>query len=181
MLLRSHGITRDASSFKYPDSGPWYYEQQELGFNYRLTDIQAALGQSQLARLDAYVDRRNQLAQRYHETLADLPLKLPTVAPGNRSAFHLYVVRVSSKAKPRTRREVFDALRAEGVNVNLHYLPVHLQPYYRRLGFSVGQFPEAEAHASEAITLPMYPTLTEVDQDQVIRIMRRLWGKQYED
>lgn len=176
MSLRSHGITRDASIFEYPDSGPWYYEQQELGFNYRLTDIQAALGQSQLTRLDAYVGRRNQLARRYGEKLAGLPLKLPTIALGNLSAFHLYVVRVSPAAQSRARREVFDALLAGGVNANLHYLPVHLQPYYRKLGFTTGQFPEAEAHACEAITLPMYPTLTDAEQDQVIQIMGRLWG-----
>lgn len=179
MSLRSHGITRDTSRFEYPDSGSWYYEQQELGFNYRLTDVQAALGQSQLARLDAYIDRRNQLACRYHEKLANLPLKLPTTSPGHLSAFHLYVVRVSSAAHPCTRREVFDALRAGGVNVNLHYLPVHLQPYYRRIGFAAGQFPEAEAYATEAISLPLYPTLTEAEQDQVIRLIRRQWREQH--
>jgi UDP-4-amino-4,6-dideoxy-N-acetyl-beta-L-altrosamine transaminase len=181
MSLRSHGITRDTSRFEHSDSGSWYYEQQELGFNYRLTDIQAALGQSQLDRLDIYIDRRNQLAHRYHEKLAGLPIKLPRISPNHLSSFHLYVVRVSSAAHPCTRREVFDALREGGVNANVHYLPVHLQPYYRKLGFAAGQFPEAEAHGREAISLPMYPTLTEVDQDQTIGIMQRMLGDQREN
>lgn len=173
--LRSHGITRDASRFEYPSTGPWYYEQQELGFNYRLTDIQAALGKSQLSRLDAYVERRNQLARRYDKGLSDLPIQLPTVKQGNRSAFHLYVARIPSKGAGRTRNDIYDALRAKGVMANLHYLPVHLQPYYRNLGFSVGQFPEAEAHSHQSITLPLYPTLSVEDQDKVIEIMRSLW------
>lgn len=178
-LLRSHGITRQPSRFAGGSwdnrrksateaAPPWYYEQQLLGYNYRMTDIHAALGLSQLQRLDAYVERRNELAKRYDAELKSLPLILPTVVPPNRSAFHLYVVRVKANraAKPHVR--VFRELRDRGIGVNLHYMPVHLQPYYRRLGFKVGQYPEAEAHGESAITLPLYPALTNQQQDEVI-------------
>ncbi len=169
-LLRSHGITRNPRRFSDPEArnspAPWYYEQQELGFNYRITDVQAALGRSQLTRLDQYVRRRNELAVRYQQSLKNLPLKLPHVADGNLSAFHLYVVRLARTEGPAHRR-VFDALRASGIGVNLHYLPVHLQPYYRELGFKPGQFPEAEAHGREAITLPLFPAMTNESHDVV--------------
>lgn len=174
-LLRSHGITRDSSRYEQADPGPWYYEQQELGFNYRLTDIQAALGESQLRRLGNYVEMRNQLAQRYNEQLAGLPITLPTIKLGNHSAWHLYVVRIRDNNSSPAHGDVFNAMRAGGVNVNLHYLPVHLQPYYRRLGFKSGQFPEAEAHGREAITLPLYPTLPEIEQEQVIKLLKAQW------
>lgn len=184
-MFRSHGITRDASRFESPPeerglqggSAPaWYYEQLLLGFNYRMTDLLAALGLSQLQRLEEYVLRRNALAQRYDLALKGLPLKLPTVRPENRSAFHLYVVRLMAEAAGRSHREVFDALRASGLGVNLHYFPVHLQPYYRRLGFAPGQFPEAEAYAREAITLPLFPGMTDHDQQQVVELLRRALG-----
>lgn len=174
-LLRSHGITRDASRFEYENAGPWYYEQQTLGFNYRLTDIQAALGKSQMDRLDTYVERRNQLARRYDSELSALPLKLPAITQGNRSAFHLYIIRVPLSSTGPDRLEVFNALREAGIQANLHYLPVHLQPYYRSLGFTVGQFPEAELHSREAISLPLFPTLSEAEQDHVITQLKRLW------
>jgi len=167
---RSHGITRDASRFvgDFGTQGPasWHYEQQTLGYNFRLTDIHAALGTSQLHRLEAYVARRNALARRYDAALEGLPLRLPTVNPENRSAFHLYVVRLEGTT--RTQREVGDSLRTKGIGVNLHYAPVHLQPYYRALGFAPGQFPEAEAYGRSALTLPLYPTLTETEQDGVV-------------
>jgi UDP-4-amino-4,6-dideoxy-N-acetyl-beta-L-altrosamine transaminase len=173
-LYRSHGITRDARRFEDPvahdDPPGWYYEQQLLGFNYRITDLHAALGASQLERLDAYVQRRNELANRYSTAFAGLPIQLPTVLAGNRSAFHLYAVRCARGV--RSRRAVYDALRARGIGVNLHYLPVHLQPYYRRLGFAPGMFPEAETYAEEAVTLPLYPTMTDGQQDQVIQVLR---------
>jgi UDP-4-amino-4,6-dideoxy-N-acetyl-beta-L-altrosamine transaminase len=170
-MLRSHGITRTAERFAQVSPGPWYYEQQMLGFNYRMTDVQAALGVSQLARLDEYVERRNALARRYDSALQDLPLQLPRIASGNRSAFHLYVVRVARDAG-RSHRQVFEGLQQRGIGVNLHYLPVHLQPYYRDLGFRPGQYPEAERYAESAITLPLYPTLTEQQQDQVVSALR---------
>ncbi len=168
VMLRSHGITREASRLVDVSFGPWYYEQQMLGFNYRMTDIQAALGTSQLARLGSYIERRNVLAQRYDHALRDLPLQIPTVQEGNRSAFHLYVVRLKLNATDKAHRQVFESLRQRGVGVNLHYMPVHLQPYYRDRGFAPGQYPEAEAHGQEAITLPMYSSLTDQQQDQVV-------------
>ena len=175
-MLRSHGITRDAARFQQPAQGGWYYEQQTLGFNYRITDLQAALGSSQLERLDAYIARRNQLARRYDAALASLPLQLPKVLPQNLSAFHLYVVRLH-EADARRHRGVYDGLRERGIGVNLHYLPVHLQPYYRGLGFVPGQFPEAEKHGATAVTLPLYPAMTEAQQDQVVRALGEVLAK----
>lgn len=182
-MLRTHGITRDAASFTAvsetaADEAPpsWYYEQQMLGFNYRMTDIQAVLGMSQLQRLDAYVTRRNELARRYDAALRGLPLRLPCIQPANLSAFHLYVVRLQARAAGPTHRQVFDRMRQMGVGVNLHYIPVHLQPYYRELGFAPGQFPEAEAHGREAITLPLFAGLTEAEQDHVVDCLHQALG-----
>lgn len=168
VLLRSHGITRDGGKFVQTDQGPWYYEQQMLGFNYRMTDIQAALGVSQETRLDDYIERRNALAGRYDIALKDLPLQLPVVHKENRSAFHLYVVRLQLDDLSKSHRQIFKELRQNGVGVNLHYMPVHLQPYYRALGFDEGQYLQAEAHGKEAITLPLYPTMSNQEQDQVV-------------
>jgi UDP-4-amino-4,6-dideoxy-N-acetyl-beta-L-altrosamine transaminase len=181
-MLRTHGITRDPARFlgtgttseEAPAFGAWHYEQQMLGFNYRMTDVHAVLGTSQLERVGAYVERRNMLARRYDRSLTGLPLQLPTVQAENCSAFHLYVVRIKRNAKAKARREVFEELRRLGIGVSVHYLPVHLQPYYRALGFASGQFPEAEAHGREALTLPLYPTLTEAEQDHVVDAVRRV-------
>jgi UDP-4-amino-4,6-dideoxy-N-acetyl-beta-L-altrosamine transaminase len=173
-LLRTHGITHDAGKFRQPAPGRWYYEQQVLGFNYRMTDIQAALGLSQLSRLGQFVARRNALARRYDRCLLGLPLRLPKVLPENLSSFHLYVVRLQRDSIRKTHRQVFDELRQLGIGVNLHYSPVHLQPYYRDLGFRPGQYPEAEAHAQEAITLPLYPALEEQAQDEVALALARV-------
>jgi dTDP-4-amino-4,6-dideoxygalactose transaminase len=154
-------------------AAPWYYEQLALGYNYRMIDIEAALGLSQLARIDGYVARRNEIAACYGHSLAGLPLQLPTILEGNTSAFHLYVVRL--KHEPRERHlGILAGLRDAGVGANLHYLPVHLQPYYRALGFREGQFPEAEAYAASAITLPLYPGLDESSQDKVAGALREL-------
>ncbi len=171
--LRTHGITRDQSRMVRQSDGPWYYEQLELGYNYRMTDIQAALGLSQLARLDEFVERRNQLARRYSELLTDLPLQLPFVRPENRSAFHLYVVRLKLDQIRLTHREVFEALREKSVGVNLHYMPVHLQPYYQNLGFGRDLCHEAERHAQEAISLPLYYGLKIEEQDYVIKTLHQ--------
>jgi len=172
--LRTHGITRDARRFETVATGPWHHEQQSLGFNYRMTDVHAALGLSQLTRLRQIVDRRNEIARRYDEILHGLPLRLPTVTKGNRSAFHLYVVRLRLEASSRSHREVFEGLRARGIGVSLHYMPVHLQPYYRRLGFVPGTCPEAERYAGEAITLPLYPGLDAGLQDSVALALKDL-------
>jgi UDP-4-amino-4,6-dideoxy-N-acetyl-beta-L-altrosamine transaminase len=166
--LRTHGITRDPTHMRKSPDGPWYYEQLELGYNYRMTDIQAALGLSQLRRLDEFVERRNQLANRYNKLLSNLPLQLPFVRPENRSAFHLYVVRLQTDKIRKTHREFFETLVAQGIGVNLHYMPIHLQPYYRNMGFGPGLFPEAERHAQEAITLPLYTTLTHLKMHSVV-------------
>jgi UDP-4-amino-4,6-dideoxy-N-acetyl-beta-L-altrosamine transaminase len=167
-LLRSHGITRNKRYFRTEDPAAWHYEQQALGFNYRMTDIQAALGASQLERLDECVERRNVLARLYDTALQGLPLQLPAVQAENRSAFHLYVIRLKLDCIKNTHRQVFDIMRSSGIGVNLHYSPVHLQPYYRDLGFAQGQQPEAESYGKSAITLPLYPTLLEIEQQEVI-------------
>lgn len=165
--LRSHGITRDPAAMTGPSEGPWYYQQLELGFNYRMTDLQAALGLSQLQRLDAFVARRRQLVARYGERLADLPLELPQVQAGAEPAWHLYPVRLRLERLQHGHRAIFEALRGAGIGVNLHYIPVHLQPYYRQLGFAPGDFPEAERYYAEALSLPLFPDLTDEQQDQV--------------
>jgi UDP-4-amino-4,6-dideoxy-N-acetyl-beta-L-altrosamine transaminase len=170
-LLRSHGITRDRAQMRNEPEGAWYYEQLDLGYNYRMTDIQAALGYSQLQRLDGFVARRHRLAERYDAALGDLPLQLPARPGDSRSALHLYVVHVPAESVP-SRREVFDALRERGVGVNVHYIPVHRQPYYRALGFEPGAFPVAERYYAGAISLPLYPDLQEAQQDYVIEIIR---------
>jgi UDP-4-amino-4,6-dideoxy-N-acetyl-beta-L-altrosamine transaminase len=171
-MLRSHGITRDADKMTRAPDGPWYYEQQLLGFNYRLTDLQAALGLSQMARLDEYVARRHEIAARYDALLAELPVVTPWQHPDGYSAFHLYVIRVEGGGDADRRRRVFGGLRARDIGVNVHYIPVHTQPYYRQLGFAPGDFPAAEAYYAEAISLPMYPTMSDADQDRVVAALR---------
>lgn len=172
-LLRSHGITREAEEMTHSPDGPWYYQQVELGFNFRMTELQAALGVSQLERLAAYVARRNELAQRYDESFADLPVTTPWQHPDGHSARHLYVVRLQTSRINRTHREVFESLRSQGIGVNLHYIPIHTQPYYRDFGFSPGDFPEAERYYSEAISLPMFQSMTAAQQDAVIVALRQ--------
>jgi UDP-4-amino-4,6-dideoxy-N-acetyl-beta-L-altrosamine transaminase len=172
--LRSHGMTRDPAQMTEPSHGPWYYQQIELGFNYRITDLQAALGLSQLGKLEGFIARRHELAARYDRLLADLPLSLPSAQPGAQSAWHLYVVRLQLERITLNHREVFEALRAAGIGVNLHYIPLHLQPYYRELGFTEGDFPEAERYYAQAISLPMFAALTDEQQDYVAEQLRQL-------
>ena len=172
-LLRSHGITRDPASFVLESAGPWYYEQLLLGFNYRITDIQASLGTEQLRRLPDYVAKRNELAVAYDKALHGVPVGLPTVTSDNYSAFHLYVIRIPDDS-PVSRRQVVDHLRSGGIMANVHYMPVHLQPYYRSLGFSPGDFPESEAHGRQAVTLPMFPSLTGSQQQTVVAAIRQV-------
>ena len=168
--LRSHGIVREADRFELPPAGPWVYEQQQLGFNYRMTDIQAALGLSQLQRLEEIVAERNLQLQRYRELLEDLPVRLLEVPNDVLSAVHLAVVRLD-KSRPEEHRQVFENLRTAGIGVQLHYLPVHLQPYYRKLGFSEGQYSTAESYASKAISLPSFPGLTKKAQHRVVALL----------
>lgn len=166
-LLRSHGITREQSEMEWESDGGWYYQQVELGFNYRMTDVLAALGTSQMTRLGPWVAQRAALAARYDEKLAALPLMTPHVIADAASAWHLYVVQVQEDAK-MNRRALFDGMRADRIGVNVHYIPVHLQPYYRRLGFKPGDFPAAEAYYARALSLPMFAMLTEAQQDRVV-------------
>ncbi len=172
--MRTHGITRDPTSMVNESSGPWYYEQIALGFNYRITDIQAALGISQLQRLDSYVAKRHEIAECYDAALHALPLELPHRLEGVYSSMHLYVVRLNSRQIKQSHKEVFEALRERGVGVNLHYIPVPSQPFYRALGFSLEDYPNAARYYGEALTLPMYPTLTEEHQETVVTELRRI-------
>lgn len=169
--LRSHGVTRDAALMTCQSEGPWFYQQTELGLNYRMTDIHAALGRSQLTRLEAYVVRRNALADRYDSAFETCALRHQARPDWADSAFHLYVIRI---AEAERRRVIFEALRAMGIGVNVHYIPVHLQPYYRDLGFRPGDYPEAEQYYDGAISLPLFPTMTEEQQDRVIAAVRQL-------
>ncbi|UCR86015.1 UDP-4-amino-4,6-dideoxy-N-acetyl-beta-L-altrosamine transaminase [Pseudomonas chlororaphis] len=172
--LRSHGITSDPALMQVSDTGLWYYQQLELGFNYRMTDLHAALGLSQMARLNEFVARRRELAARYQVLLADLPLTLPVMQNGASSAWHLYVVRLDLTRIRLTQKQVFDELRAAGLGVNLHYIPVHLQPYYQGQGFAEGDFPEAERYFLEALSLPLFPELTDELQDEVVAHLQRI-------
>ena len=167
--LRSHGITRNQALMTGKPHGPWYYQQIELGFNYRMTDIQAALGVSQMTRLDEFVSRRHELANLYDRMLSDLSLVLPGQSPENYSAYHLYVITVAACV----RRNVFDRLKEEGICVNVHYIPVHTQPYFKSRGFSEGMFPESERYYSGAISLPMYPDMSNEQQHLVIDVVRK--------
>lgn len=172
LLFRSHGITRDPKLMEGESHGPWYYQQTELGWNYRLTDLQAALGESQMNKLDAFVARRRDLARRYDELLRDLPLTTPWQHPDTANAWHLYVIRLRLDRLKQTRRQVVEELRAAGIGVQIHYIPVHTQPYYRRLGFKDGDFPEAEKYYAETISLPMFAGLTDEDQDRVVEALK---------
>jgi UDP-4-amino-4,6-dideoxy-N-acetyl-beta-L-altrosamine transaminase len=167
--LRSHGITRDPKQMTEQSPGPWYYEQIELGYNYRMTDIQAALGLSQLQRLDDYIGRRHALAERYDHMLANLPVQTPYQDPRHRSALHLYPIQVTDG---ETRRRAFQSLRDAGIGVNVHYIPVHTQPDYQQFGFAKGDYPIAEAYYERTISLPLHPSMTEAQQDEVCQSLR---------
>lgn len=164
---RTHGITRDPAQMRGETEGPWYYQQVDLGLNYRMTDLQAALGESQVRRLREFVRMRTELADRYDALLRGLPVVPAPRRAGARSAWHLYVIQLDA-ALERRRREVFERMRAAGIGVNVHYIPVHLQPYYRDLGFREGDFPHAERYYRRAITLPLHPGLTHAQQDRVV-------------
>lgn len=169
-LYRSHGITREPDLLDHPSPGGWYYEQQVLGFNYRLTDLQAALGLSQIQRLDHFITTRNELASRYDEKLQTLPISPLQQKNGRKNGYHLYVIRV-----PATKRaQLFAELRNSGIGVNVHYLPIPAHPYYQALGFDVSDYPNAQAYYESAITLPLFAELTEMQQDEVIRVLESL-------
>jgi dTDP-4-amino-4,6-dideoxygalactose transaminase len=175
-LLRSHGITRDPKKMTHIFDGPWYYQQIDLGFNYRMTELQAALGVSQLGRLDEYVARRHILAKRYDELLHGLPVTSPMQSSNGYSSFHLYVIRLHLDKIDRSRLEVFEFLRNAGVGVNVHYIPIHTQPLYQKMGFKLGDYPSAERYYSEAVSLPLFPSLSNSQQDDVVRHLIRSLG-----
>lgn len=172
-LARSHGITRDPAQMTHASDGPWYYQQIALGYNYRMTELQAALGVSQMERLDAFVARRHQLARRYDTLLALLPVTAPWQHPDSYSGLHLYPIRLQLDKTTQSHLQVFESLRAQGIGVNLHYIPVHTQPYYAQMGFKPEDYPQAQAYYSEAISLPMYQNLTDEQQDQVIAALSK--------
>lgn len=171
-LLRSHGITRDPAQMTHEADGPWYYQQIDLGFNYRMTELQAALGVSQMERLDQYVARRHELALRYDELLKNFPVTTPWQHSDSYSGLHLYVIRLQLDKIQSSHRQVFESLREMGIGVNLHYIPVHIQPYYQLMGFKQGDFPQSENYYQEAISLPLFPTMSEAQQDKVIAALR---------
>lgn len=170
-LYRSHGVTRDQGLMTHEPDGPWYYQQVELGYNYRMTELQAALGISQMERLDAFIARRHELAKRYDALLQNLPVITPWQHPDSYSGLHLYVIRLELDKIGKSHRQVFEDLREQGIGVNLHYIPVHTQPYYQDMGFKQGDYPQAEQYYREAISLPMYQGLTDQQQDEVVRVL----------
>ncbi|WP_076589010.1 UDP-4-amino-4,6-dideoxy-N-acetyl-beta-L-altrosamine transaminase [Vibrio ostreicida] len=177
MLLRSHGITRESDLMTEPSHGGWYYQQVELGFNYRMTELQAALGVSQMRRLDKFVAARHELSERYTQLLSGQPVILPHQLENTYSGLHLFVVRLNLNEISLSHRQVFDELRASGIGVNLHYIPVHIQPYYRDMGFSIGDFPESERYYQEAISLPMFHGMTKAQQDIVVNTLKHILNK----
>ena len=171
-LYRSHGITRDESLMTHEADGPWYYQQVDLGFNYRMTELQAALGYSQMDRLDEFVARRRRLVARYNELLKDLPVSVPHVLEGADPSWHLYMLRVDFAKAKISKAELFAEMKKRGIVLNLHYIPVHTQPYYEKLGFRKGDFPCSEKYYGEIFTLPLYYALTEEQQDQVVEALK---------
>lgn len=171
-LYRSHGITRDADLMTQGADGPWYYQQIELGFNYRMTDLQAALGCSQMDSLDEFVARRRYLVKRYNEKLKELPLRTPYQDEATNPSWHIYIIRVDFTKVTLSKKEIFARMRDRGIALNLHYIPVHTQPYYQNLGFKKGDFPVSERYYEETITLPLYYDLTDEQQDQIIQALK---------
>ncbi|OUU22479.1 MAG: UDP-4-amino-4,6-dideoxy-N-acetyl-beta-L-altrosamine transaminase [Candidatus Endolissoclinum sp. TMED37] len=169
-LLRSHGITRDPNLMSSKKDGPWYYQQLDLGYNYRMTDIQAALGISQLKKLNTFIDKRTNIAKRYDNNLISSKIQLPSLIENVKSSWHIYVIRIK-EINLKKKKQIFEYLIDKGIGVNLHYIPIHLHPFYKKMGFLKGQFPEAEKYYEEAITLPIYPSLNHEDQDMIINTL----------
>lgn len=174
-ILRTHAIVRDSEQMTHEPDGEWYYQQIDLGYNYRMTDFQAALGYSQMNRVEAFVARRREIAKRYNEMLQGLPLRTPYQSPATNSSWHLYVVRVDFGKVCFSKQELFEKMREHGVQLNLHYIPVHLQPYYEALGFKKGDFPVSEQYYEETLSLPIYYDLTDDQQDEVVKALQEVF------
>jgi len=176
--LRSHGITRSTTEMIGEPDGPWYYEQLELGFNYRMSDVHAALGINQMKRLEEFIVKRNVIASYYDEILQDLPIKTPSQNLDCYSSFHLYVIRIPENDRNFNRRQVFERLRSNGIGANVHYIPIYRQPYFKKFNFSSKDFPESEKYYSEALSLPLFPSLSKKQQDKIINILSMPIGHQ---
>jgi dTDP-4-amino-4,6-dideoxygalactose transaminase len=169
-LFSKHGVTRDVEQMVTESHGPWYYQQVALGYNYRMSDLHAALGLSQLSKLDSFIFRRTELALKYQKKLINLPLKLPAFSDSSNSAWHLYMVELIQ----HDRKSVYEQLHAKGIGVNVHYIPIHLHPYYQQLGFNKGDFPIAENFYNNALTLPLFPSLSDEQQNIVIDVLHEI-------
>lgn len=174
-LFRSHGITRDKSMMINNSAEPWYYQQITLGFNYRMTELQAALGVSQMSRLDEFIIKRHTLQTRYNNLLKNLPVIIPYQSTSAYSALHLYPIMIDSEKTSKDRLEVFRILRSKDIGVNVHYIPVHLQPHYKSLGFKHGDFPDSEFYYENAISLPLFYNLSYSEQDKVVNVMKEIF------
>ena len=177
-LLRSHGVVREPSSFRFEADGPWSYEQQFLGFNYRMTDIAATLGISQLGKLDDFLQRRRDIVDAYAELLADVDVSTPSEAEYAKSSYHLYVIRTAHETGPMNRKEMFGRFRRAGINVNIHYIPIYRHPYYAQMAFDPSHYPNAEAYYSQAISLPIFPDLSSGDLEKIVKVMNMASGYQ---
>jgi UDP-4-amino-4,6-dideoxy-N-acetyl-beta-L-altrosamine transaminase len=175
-LFRSHGVTRDENFMTHPSDGAWYYQQIELGYNYRMSDIQAAIGFQQTKRINNYISRRHSIAEYYDKSFQDVPINIPWQLPNTYSSYHLYVVTLDETINFEQHSRIFNLLRAKGIGVNLHYIPVHTHPYFESLGFKKGDFPVSENYYNRAISLPMYPTLLDVEQDLVIKSIKECFA-----
>lgn len=173
-LLRSHGITRDPARMTHEPDGDWYYQQIELGYNYRMTDIQAALGLSQMTRLEEYVGRRHQISALYDELLGDIPVTLQSRPEDCFSGMHLYVIRLQTDNLIKSHKQIFIELREAGIGVNLHYIPLHTQPWYQAMGFKTGDYPHAEQYYAQAISLPMFPDLSDAQVLTVVNTLKKI-------
>ena len=173
-LFGGHGVTREQSQMNQVSHGPWYYQQIELGYNYRMTELQAALGISQLRRVDSYVDIRNKLALRYDKLLADLPILLPVIDENNYSSFHLYIIKLQLEKIGITHKKVFEYMREKHIGVNLHYIPVFMQPYYEEMGYNNENYPNAIKYYNSALSLPLYVGLSEEDQNFIVDCLREI-------